>query len=133
MSILASKTSEKVYPGQMIDILARVVDKNGDILAASAFSAITLKIYNRRDLSTAITLGGVATAITVPVSAATDALSTSGAWSSDNKGYNFSYTYDSGTDLDGGQSYVVEVKMATSAHGIIRLSIDLDVERVSQV
>ena len=130
MSILASKTSEKVYPGQMIDILARVVDKNGDILAASAFSAISLKIFNKRDLSTAITLGGSATAIAIATSQVTGALSSSGAWSSDSKGYNFSYSYDSGTDLAGGQKYVVEVKMTTSAHGIIRLSIDLDVERV---
>ena len=118
----------------MYDILARIVDKHGDILAASAFSAITIKIFNKRDLSTAIVLGGgSATAIVVATSQVTGALSSSGAWSSDSKGYNFSYSYDSGTDLTGGNKYVVEVKMTTSAHGIIRLSIDLDVERVSQV
>ncbi len=133
MSKLVAETSVKMLPGQMVDLLARVVDQAGEVLAASAFSAITLMIFNRRDLSTAIPLsGGPATAISIPTSMVTGALATTDGWTEDEKGHNFSYSYNSGSDLTGGNKYVIDVKMTTSALGIIHILVNLDVGRVYQ-
>lgn len=130
MSNLVAETSVKVAPGQMIDILARVVDKAGNILAASDFSSISLKIFNRKDLTTAIALaGGPATAIAIATSQVTGALTTTDAWTEDEKGHNFSYSYNSGTDLTGGNKYVMDIKMTTSSLGIIHILVNLDVIR----
>ena len=130
MSNLVAETSVKVAPGQMIDILARVVDKAGNILAASDFSSISLKIFNRKDLTTAIALaGGPATAIAIATSQVTGALTTTDEWTEDEKGHTFSYSYNSGTDLTGGNKYVMDIKMTTSSLGIIHVLVNLDVIR----
>ncbi len=133
MTALVAETSVKVTPGQMIDILARVVDQSGTILAASDFSSITIKIFNRRDLATPIVIGGSSvTSIAIPTSQATGALTTTGGWDEDDKGYNFSYSYDSSTFLSGGNKYVVDIKMTTASLGIIHVLVNLHVQRVYQ-
>jgi len=133
MSALVAQTSVRVAPGQMIDILARVIDQAGLVLAASAFSSISLKIFNRRDLTTPIELGGgPATSIVIATSQATGALATTDGWTEDDKGHNFSYSYNSGSDLKGGNKYVLDIKMTMASLGVIHILINLDVIRVYQ-
>lgn len=130
MSALVAQTSVRITPGQMLDFLARVVDQAGNVLAASDFSTITLKIFNRRDLATPIVIGGGSvTAIAIPTSQATGALVTTGGWTDDDKGHNFSYSYDSAAFLSGGNKYVVDIKMTTASLGIIHVLVNLNVVR----
>ena len=117
----------------MIDILARIADKDGGLLASSDFSSIAIQIFNLLDPNTPIELsGGPATSIAVATSQATNALTTSGGWSKDNKGHNFSYSYNSGTDLTSGNRYVMDVKLTTSSHGIMHMLININVKNVYQ-
>ena len=130
MSLLVAETSVDVAAGQMLDLLARVVSKDGTVLAASDFSSITLKIFNRRDLATPIALaGGPTTSIAIPTSQATGVLSTTDAWTEDEKGHNFSYSYNSSSDLTSGNKYVIDIKMTTSSLGVIHILVNLNVVR----
>ena len=128
MSLTISESNVDIYPGQMVDILARITDKDGGFLSGSDFSAIALKIFLN---GVAITLGGgPATSIAVATSQATNSLTTTQGWSRDNKGYNFSYSYNSASDLTGGNRYVMDIKLTTASHGIMHIIVNLNVKTV---
>ena len=132
MTSLIAETSIAVFPGQMLALLARIVDKDGNLLSSSDFSSIRLEIFNLDDPSTAITLGGLATGIAIATSQATNTLTTSGSWSRVGTGYNFSYSYNSGTALKGSNRYRAEVKATTASLGIIYMIFNINVKAVSQ-
>ena len=117
-----------VYPGQQVKVLARLVDFAGDLISSSALSAIRLQIFEEgaADPSVIAVVGDAeVTGVTVATSAATETLSTGGGWNADEKGYNFSHTYDISTYLTGGKSYRMEYRITTSSIGTLYVSVNL--------
>ena len=116
-----------VYPGQQVKTLARLVDSNGSLISSSDLSAIRLQIFEKGSSDAAIISVGDSTGVVVVTSAATNSLSTAGGWSADEKGHNFSHTYDIASYLTGGRSYRMEYRIATSSVGDLFVIVNLHV------
>ena len=114
-----------VYPGQQVKVLARLVDFAGDLISSSALSAITLQIFEEGAADPSVIGAGDANGVVVATSAATGTLSTGGGWNADEKGYNFSHTYDISTYLTGGKSYRMEYRITTSSIGTLYVIVNL--------
>ena len=116
-----------VYPGQQVKVLARLVDFAGDLLSSSDLSAIRLQIFEEGASEPSVVGSGSATGVVVATSAATGTLATGSGWNADEKGYNFSHTYDLASYLTGGKSYRMEYRIATSSVGDLFVIVNLTV------
>ena len=121
------EASLAVYPGQQVKTLARLFDSAGALIAASALSAIRLEIFERGSSTPAIIGPLDATGLAVATSVAAETLSTGGGWNADEKGYNFSHTYDIASYLTGGKSYRMEYRIATTSIGDLFVIVNLAV------
>ena len=128
------ESSAVIFPGQMVKTLARRVDSAGSLLSSSDLSAIRLQIFERgTDSPTAAIIGsGSATGVVVATSTATNTLATTGGWSVDEKGFNFSHTYDTASFLTGGRSYRMEYRVTTSSVGVLFVIVNLPVASTGQ-
>ena len=121
-----------VFPGQQIKTLARLVDSSGALIDSDDLSAIRLQAFEPGS-NDAIVIGALsATGVVVATSTATDTLSTSGGWSADSKGYNFSHTFDTSTFLKGGRSYRLEYRITTSSAGVLFVIVNVTVMPTGQ-
>lgn len=118
--------SISVYPGQQVKTLARLVDSDGSLLDSDDLSGITLQIFERGGTEAVIVGPYSATGISVATSAA-GTLVTGGGWSVDEKGANFSHTYDIAGFLTGGRSYRMEYRIATASIGDLFIIVNLHV------
>ena len=119
--------SISVYPGQQVKTLARLVDSNGSLLDADDLSAITLQVFEKGATEAAVIGPVSATLVAIVTSAATDTLTTVGGWTADEKGSNFSHTFDIASFLTGGRSYRMEYRIATASIGDLFIIVNLQV------